>query len=222
MSTRDYNRVRSRTCSTTTPLHCQQLRLETPILTNRELAQIQARCNAASCAPRRCRSLFPVADGGGDGLRRGARRACAREADASGRRRRHDPGAFGPRRRRDAGADSEPAGHRRGAPPPDPRGQADRVRHRRRDRRAARGDALLPACSATAPARSIRISPTRRLSDMVDDGRIKDVDKDEGDRELHQGGQQGHAQGRVEDGHLDAAELPRRADLRGHRPQVAR
>ena len=34
-----------------------------------------------------------------------------------------------------------------------------------------------------------------------------------------QGRRQGHAQGHVQDGHLDAAELPRRADLRGDRPQ---
>ena len=40
--------------------------------------------------------------------------------------------------------------------------------------------------------------------------------------ELHQGAQQGHPQGDVEDGHLDAAELLRRADLRGGRPRSAR
>ena len=45
---------------------------------------------------------------------------------------------------------------------------------------------------------------------------------DEGDQELHQGGRQGHRQGDVEDGHLDPAELPRRADLRGDRPQPGR
>ena len=37
--------------------------------------------------------------------------------------------------------------------------------------------------------------------------------------QLHQGAQQGHPQGDVEDGDLDAAELLRRADLRGHRPR---
>ena len=36
---------------------------------------------------------------------------------------------------------------------------------------------------------------------------------------LHQGAQQGRAEGDVEDGHLDAAELLRRADLRGRRPR---
>ena len=40
----------------------------------------------------------------------------------------------------------------------------------------------------------------------------------QGDPELHQGAQQGRAQGDVQDGHLHAPELLRRADLRGHRP----
>ena len=39
---------------------------------------------------------------------------------------------------------------------------------------------------------------------------------------LHQGAQQGRAEGDVEDGHLDAAELLRRADLRSDRPGSAR
>ena len=40
-----------------------------------------------------------------------------------------------------------------------------------------------------------------------------------GRHQLHPGAQQGHPQGDVQDGHLDAAELLRRADLRGHRPR---
>ncbi len=44
-------------------------------------------------------------------------------------------------------------------------------------------------------------------------GRLQD-----GGEELHQGAAQGRAQGHVEDGHLHAAELPRRPDLRGRRP----
>ena len=38
-------------------------------------------------------------------------------------------------------------------------------------------------------------------------------------KQLHQGAQQGHPEGDVQDGHLDAAELLRRADLRGGRPR---
>jgi hypothetical protein len=41
----------------------------------------------------------------------------------------------------------------------------------------------------------------------------------QGDPELHQGAQQGRAEGDVEDGDLRAAELLRRAGLRGHRPE---
>ena len=40
-------------------------------------------------------------------------------------------------------------------------------------------------------------------------------------KELHQGDRQGTAQGDVQDGHLDAAELSRCADLRGDRPELA-
>ena len=48
------------------------------------------------------------------------------------------------------------------------------------------------------------------------------VDARQGGQELHQGAQQGRPEGDVEDGHLDAAELLRRADLRGHRPRPGR
>ena len=41
----------------------------------------------------------------------------------------------------------------------------------------------------------------------------------QGGHQLHQGAQQGHPEGDVQDGHLDAAELLRRADLRGDRPR---
>ena len=54
---------------------------------------------------------------------------------------------------------------------------------------------------------------------MVRDGIAEGRRRRRGGRALRQGGQQGPAQGHVQDGHLDPAELPRRADLRGHRPQ---
>ena len=54
---------------------------------------------------------------------------------------------------------------------------------------------------------------------MVAEGILKDVDADDGGEELPQGGRQGRPQGDDQDGHLDAAELPGRADLRGHRPR---
>ena len=54
---------------------------------------------------------------------------------------------------------------------------------------------------------------------MIRQGHITGVGARHGHRALHQGAQQGRAEGDVEDGHLDAAELLRRADLRGHRAQ---
>ena len=48
---------------------------------------------------------------------------------------------------------------------------------------------------------------------MLQAGRLQD-----GGEELRQGAAQGRPQGHVQDGHLDPAELPRRPDLRGHRP----
>ena len=44
-------------------------------------------------------------------------------------------------------------------------------------------------------------------------------DAREGRQELHQGAEQGRAEGDVQDGHLDAAELSRRADFRSRRPR---
>ena len=44
----------------------------------------------------------------------------------------------------------------------------------------------------------------------------------DGAEELQEGHQQGPAEGLLEDGHLDAAELSRRADLRSHRPEPRR
>ena len=57
------------------------------------------------------------------------------------------------------------------------------------------------------------------LDDMIRGGMLPGPDPREGGQELHQGAEQGRAEGDVEDGHLDAAELSRRADLRGRRPR---
>ena len=54
---------------------------------------------------------------------------------------------------------------------------------------------------------------------MIRDRRPEGRRRGRGGRALPQGRQQGPPQGHVQDGHLDAAELPRRADLRGDRPQ---
>ncbi len=57
------------------------------------------------------------------------------------------------------------------------------------------------------------------LAGMIEDGRLSDIDEDDRRPELHQGRHQEHDQGGVEDGNLDDAELSRRADLRGDRPE---
>ena len=55
------------------------------------------------------------------------------------------------------------------------------------------------------------------LDDMIRQRHARRHHAREGGQELHQGAQQGHPQGDVQDGHLDAAELLRRAGLRGGR-----
>ena len=56
------------------------------------------------------------------------------------------------------------------------------------------------------------------LEDMSQKGLLT-VRLPHGAQELQEGHQQGTAQGLLEDGHLHAAELSRRADLRGHRAE---
>ena len=60
------------------------------------------------------------------------------------------------------------------------------------------------------------------LDDMIRSGMLPGPDAREGRQELHQGAQQGRAEGDVQDGHLHAAELPRRADFRGGRARQGR
>ena len=57
------------------------------------------------------------------------------------------------------------------------------------------------------------------LRDMVAEQRAARRRCGRGGEELQQGRRQGPPQGHVQDGHLDAPELPRRADLRGDRAQ---
>ena len=59
------------------------------------------------------------------------------------------------------------------------------------------------------------------LHDLIRQGLLPDVDAPPGGHALHQGAQQGRAEGDVEDGDLDAAKLLRRADLRSGRPRRA-
>ncbi len=57
------------------------------------------------------------------------------------------------------------------------------------------------------------------LDDMIRQRMLVGITHETGGQELHQGAQQGHPQGDVQDGHLDAAELLRRAGVRSGRPR---
>ena len=58
------------------------------------------------------------------------------------------------------------------------------------------------------------------LDDMIRQGMLPDHRPQGGGQELPQGDQQGRGQGHVQDGHQHHPELPRRPDLRGHRPRA--
>ena len=177
------------------------------------------RSTTARCAPITLPIALPGRATAATGCDDALDELCARPPRAVAERR-NDPHPLRPRRRRRARADPEPARHRRRAPPPDPRGHAHALRPRRRVGRAARGAALLPA----ARLRRRRGQPVSGLRDAARHGRASRLLQGRrrrrgASKHYRQGRRQGHAQGDDQDGHLDAAELPRRADLRGHRPQ---
>ena len=57
------------------------------------------------------------------------------------------------------------------------------------------------------------------LDDMIRQGQLTEGRPRQGGQELRQGDRQGRHEGDVQDGHLDGAELLRRPDLRGGRPE---
>ena len=114
--------------------------------------------------------------------------------------------------------DSEPARDGRRAPSPRARRNADEVRAGRRGGRRARG-APLRAARRLRRRRGQSVSGVRDARRHDPAGHAAGADAREGGAQLHQGAQQGHPQGDVQDGHLDAAKLLRRADLRGHRSE---
>ncbi len=113
----------------------------------------------------------------------------------------------------------EPARDRGRPPSPRARGRADALRAHRRIGRRARSAPR----GAPHRLRRRRRQPVPRLRDARRHDRAarhRRRDAREGDGELHQGAQQGHPQGDVQDGHLHAPELLRRPDLRGDRPRA--
>ena len=201
-----------------TPESCRQIKIKYPIIDNEQLAKLRHVDQPG----------LPV-DDAADALRpapTGAAGLDARDGRAL------PPGERGGRRTgytililSDRGvdararADSEPARDGRRAPSPRPRGHAHACGARRRDGRRARGAPL----RAAPRLRRRRRQPVPRVRDARrhdPPGHARRASTHEtGGQELHQGAQQGHPQGDVQDGHLDAAELLRRADLRGGRPR---
>ena len=197
------------------PESCRQIGIKYPVIDNSQLAKLRHVYDPGFRAIRLPMLFDPAQDG--PGLER-----AVEELEAAGQRCRrsglHDPDPLGPRRRSRPRADSEPARDGRRAPSPRPRGNAHALRADRRNRRRAR----------SAPLRAAARLRRRRGQSVpgVRDARRHDPPADPGRRharagreELHPRAQQGHPQGDVQDGHLDAPELLRRADLRGHRPR---
>ena len=160
-----------------------------------------------------------------DAVRSGRGRAGARAGDGRsvharqrcGERRLHDPDPVRSRREPDARAHPEPARHGGRAPSPGARRHAHALCAGDRVGRRARG---APLRAAPRLRRGRRQSvPRVRVAGRPDPpGTARGRRSRDGGAPLHQGAQQGHPQGDVQDGDLDAAELLRRTDLRGARP----
>ena len=116
-------------------------------------------------------------------------------------------------------ADPEPARDRRRASPPGARRHADALR-RWCSNRATRARCITSRCSIGYGAGAVNpYLAFETLDDMIRQHVLDRHHARARGLELHQGAQQGHPEGDVEDGDLDAAELLRGADLRGDRPR---
>ena len=142
------------------PESCRQIKIKYPVIDNDQLGEAAPRLRARVPSRSRCRCCSTRAQDG-----RGLERALERSEAARqrrGRRRLHDPDPVGPRRRSRSRADSEPARDGRRAPPSGPRRARARAA-RWSSSRATRAKCITArCCSATAPARSIRTSRSRR------------------------------------------------------------
>ena len=200
-----------------TPQHCHTLKLPHPILTNRDLEKLR-RVSQGDFLATTLPTLFPAADGE-KGLRARARWLCRRASLAiqSGYTllilsdRGVDRGLC---------ADSQPAGADGRAQSSGARRTAHAGGADHRIRRAARSDALRAAdrlrrerdqsvSGHRNAGRSWRSAAICRKASTFEKALYNYIKAD----------QQGPAEGLLEDGHLDAAELSRRAGLRSHRPE---
>ena len=182
------------------PESCRQIKIKYPVIDNDELATLR-HIYAPEFKSITLPMLFDPKQG------RARPRARARGAQGAGergrRRRLHDHHPVGSQRRPRPGGDSEPARHRRRAPSPGPRRHAHPLRAGRRSRRCARSAPL----RAAARLRRRRRQSVPRVRNAERHDRAAAARRHlarEGGQELHQGAQQGHPQGDVQDGHLDA------------------
>ena len=211
--------------ATRRPSTAHLVRMPHPVITNEELEKLRACADGrlphddAADASSTCATARP---GWSSALDSAVRQRVPRRAAAATRMIiLSDRGVD-----RQPRADSRAAGRGRPAPSPDPRGPARR-RRASSSRPARRAKCMHFALLIGYGAGAINpylafetiadMVSTEHAARRVDAGRRPH--RGGGVQELHQGRGQGAAEDHVQDGHLDAAELPRRADLRGDRPE---
>ena len=199
------------------PESCRQIKITHPVIDNDQTAKLRYVYEPGFRSITLPMLFDPRLDGPG-------MEQALDELDAPGqrrgRRRLHDPDPVRPRRRSRPRADPQPARHGRRAPPSGAARQADAVRAGHRVGRRARGAPLRAAARLRRRRRQSvpRLRDARRHDPPAPAGRRH---ARAGRRQLHPRAEQGHSQGDVQDGHLHAVELLRRADLRGDRPRPA-
>ena len=194
------------------PESCRQINITYPIIDNDQLAKLRhiaLRGFESVTLPMLYRS-----EEGGAGLERALDelRARASEAVKAG----HTILIISDRGVSRSSRHPQPARDCRRAPSPGTGRHTHAVRPRHRVRRRAR------SAPCGAPGR-LRRRGGQSVPGVRNARRHDPAARPGGDHararrvELHQGPEQGDSEGHVEDGHLDAAELLRRPDLRGHR-----
>ena len=194
-----------------TPQHCHTLKMPHPILTNRDLEKLR-RVSRGDLLASTLPMLFRAGDGE-EGLKRALDQLCRRATLAikSGYTLLilSDRGS-----RRRVCSHSEPAGADRGAQPLDARRIADTGGADHRIGRAARESctsALLIGYGASAVNPYLAIET---LESMAQKGELPgSISLSDGFKELQKSHQQRAAESLLKDGHLDAAELSRRAGV---------
>ena len=198
------------------PESCRQITMTYPVIDNEELAQAAARRRAGLPDHDAADAVRP--GGGRPGPRAGDGGTRARARARRWPSRLHDPDPLGPR-----------ASTTTSAPIPSLLATAGVHHHLVREGTRTRCGLVLESgdarevhhCALLLGYGAGAVNPYlafETLDDMIRHGQLAGADARAGGPALHPGAEQGHPEGDVQDGHLDAAELLRRADLRGHRP----